>query len=320
MRAIRVRRFGGPEVLEVEDLPDPTPGPGEVLIRVRAAGVNPVDAYLRAGKYRRLPPLPYTPGSDAAGEVAGVGEGVTRLRRGDRVYTDHLATGAYAELLVVAEEHAHPLPERASFAQGAALGVPYATAYQALFHRGRARPGETLLVHGATGGVGLAAVQLARARGLTVLGTGGSDEGRAEALRQGAHRVFDHHDPGYLDRVRDATGGRGVDIVVEMLANVNLARDLGVLAANGRVVVVGSRGSIEIDPRDTMGRDADIRGMTLFNASAAELREIHAALFAGLESGTLAPVIAEEIPLADAPRTHERVMGSAHQGKVVLLP
>jgi NADPH2:quinone reductase len=221
---------------------------------------------------------------------------------------------------VVAAEHAHPLPERASFAQGAALGVPYATAYQALFHRGRARPGEVLLVHGATGGVGLATVQLARARGLTVLGTGGSEEGREEVLRQGAHQVFDHHDAGYLDRVRDATGGRGVDIVVEMLANVNLGHDLGVLARNGRVVVVGSRGSVEIDPRDTMGRDVDIRGMTLFNASDAELREIHAALIAGLESGTLAPVIAEEIPLSDAPRAHERVMESAHHGKIVLVP
>jgi NADPH2:quinone reductase len=320
MKAIRVHRFGGPEVMEVDDLPDPTPGPGEVLIRVEAAGVNPVDAYRRSGKYGRLPQLPYTPGSDAAGEVVEVGEGVARLRRGDRVYTDHLTNGAYAELLLLAEEHAYPLPERASFAQGAALGVPYATAYRALFHRGRALPGEVLLVHGATGGVGLATVQLARARGLTVLGTGGSEEGREEALRQGAHQVFDHHDAGYLGRVRDATGGRGVDIVIEMLANVNLGRDLGVLARNGRVVVVGSRGSVEIDPRDTMGRDADIRGMTLFNASDAELREIHAALIAGLESGTLRPVVAEEIPLSDAPRAHERVMESAHHGKIVLVP
>jgi NADPH2:quinone reductase len=320
MRAIRVHRFGGPEVMEVEDLPDPAPGPGELLIRVKAAGVNPVDAYRRSGRYGRLPRLPYTPGSDAAGEVAGVGEGVTRFRSGDRVYTDHLASGAYADLLLVAEAHAHPLPERASFEQGAALGVPYATAYRALFHRGRALPGEALLVHGATGGVGLATVQLARARGLTVFGTGGSEEGREEVLRQGAHQVFDHHDTGYLDRVRDATGGRGVDIVVEMLANVNLARDLGVLARGGRVVVVGSRGPVEIDPRETMGRDAEIRGMTLFNASDAETREIHAALVAGLESGTLRPVIAEEIPLSEAPRAHERVMDSAHRGKIVLVP
>jgi NADPH2:quinone reductase len=320
MKAVRVHQFGGPEVLTVDDLPDPAPGPGEVLIRVRSAGVNPVDAYRRSGKYGRLPQLPYTPGSDAAGEVVEVGEGVTRFRRGDRVYTDHLASGAYAELLTVAAEHAHALPGNASFAQGAALGVPYATAYQALFHRGRAHPGEVLLVHGATGGVGLAAVQLARARGLTVLGTGGSEEGRQEVLRQGAHQVFDHHDAGYLDRVREATGGRGVDIVVEMLANQNLGRDLGVLARGGRVVVVGSRGPVEIDPRDTMGRDADIRGMTLFNASEAELREIHSALLAGLENGTLRPVIAEEIPLAEAPRAHERVMESAHHGKVVLVP
>ncbi|HET8654847.1 MAG TPA: NADPH:quinone reductase [Longimicrobiaceae bacterium] len=318
MKAIRVAETGGPGVMRVEEVPDPRPGPGELLLRVHAAGVNPVDAYKRSGRYGTLPELPYTPGSDAAGVVAAAGEGVTRFRAGDRVYTDHRATGAYAEYLVCASDHAHPLPGSASFAEGAALGVPYATAYRALFLRGGARAAESVLVHGATGGVGTAAVQLARATGLVVVGTGGSEEGRQEVLRQGAQHVLDHHEPGYLDRLMELTDGRGVDLILEMLANVNLGRDLGVLAKRGRVVVVGSRGAVEIDARNLMGRDADVRGITLFNDTPEEIRETHAALFAGLENGTVRPVIAEEFPLAEAPRAHEAVMGGEHKGKVVL--
>jgi NADPH2:quinone reductase len=319
MKAIRVRRFGGPEVLQLDEIPDPVPGPGEVLIRVRAAGVNPVETYQRAGSYARLPDLPYTPGSDAAGEVVEVGAGVSRFHGGARVYTDNRASGAYAELMICAEGRVHPLPDRASFAQGASLGVPAATAYRALFHRGAARPGETVLVHGATGGVGTAAVQLARAAGLTVFGTGGTEEGREEVRRQGAHHVFDHHESGYLDRIHELSGD-GVDLVIEMLANVNLGNDLGILAPAGRVVVVGSRGPVQLDPRATMGREADIRGLLLSNASPREMRETHAALQAALESGTLSPVIAEEIPLSEAARAHEAVMKEAHRGKVVLVP
>ena len=320
MRAIRVHETGGPEVMRLEEVPDPEPAADEVVVRVRAIGVNPVDTYRRAGIYGRAPDLPWTPGSDASGVVERVGDSVTRLRPGDRVYTDHTAVRAYAELLLSREAQLHPLPAGASFAAGASLGVPYATAYRALFQRGAATAGETLLVHGGTGGVGIAAVQLARAAGLTVIATGGSEAGREEARRQGAHEVLDHHRPYYLDRVTLLTGGNGVDLVLEMLANVNLGRDLTVLAKRGRVVVVGSRGPVQIDPRDTMTRDADIRGLTLFNTPADDLAAIHAALFTGLESGALSPVIREEIPLADAPLAHERVMAPGAHGKIVLVP
>jgi NADPH:quinone reductase len=317
---VRVHRPGGPEVLTLEEVARPEAGPGQVLVRVRAAGVNPVDTYVRSGDYARVPPHPYTPGSDAAGLVESVGEGVSRVRRGDRVYTARTLSGAYAELALCEEAQVHPLPERVSFAQGAAVGVPYATAYRALFQRAGARAGETVLVHGATGGVGIAAVQLARAAGLVVVGTGGSAEGREEVLRQGARHVLDHRAPGYLDRVAELTGGRGADLVLEMLAHVNLGKVLAVLAPGGRVVVIGSRGTVEIDPRDTMSRDAAILGMSLFNASAADLASIHAGLAAGLENGTLEPLVGEEIPLAEAPRAHERVMAGGHRGKVVLIP
>ncbi len=319
MKAIRVRRAGGPEVLVLEDVPDPTPGPGEVVVRVRAAGVNPVETYIRSGIFGPVE-APYTPGTDAAGTVESVGEGVRRFRPGDRAYTSGTSTGAYAERALAREAQVHPLPGRASFAQGAAVGVPYATAWRALFQRARAVPGEVVLVHGASGGVGIAAVQIARAAGLVVLATAGTEDGRALVRAQGAHEVLDHGDPEHLARAVALAGGRGVDVVLEMLANVNLGRDLPALAPGGRVVVVGSRGRVEIDPRDAMRRDAAILGMSLFNASEPDLAAVHAALGAGLENGTLAPAIAREMPLAEAPRAHEAVMAPGARGKIVLVP
>ena len=305
--------------MKLEDVPDPKPGPGQVLIRVRAAGVNPVDAYIRAGTYARKPNLPYIPGADLGGVVEAVGEGVTRLIAGARVYA-HAVPGTYAELAVCDEWQAYPLPDRVSFQQGAALGVPYATAWRALMIRAHARAGETLLVHGASGGVGAGAVQIARARGLRVIGTAGTPEGIALVRNHGAHHVLNHREPDYLQQVMPLTGNAGVDIVLEMLANVNLDKDLDVLALHGRVVVIGSRGRVEIDPRKTMGRDAAILGMTLFNATREEFHEIHSGLIAGLENGTLNPVIGKEVPLADAARAHEMVMESGALGKIVLVP
>lgn len=320
MKAIRVREFGGPEVMRLEEVPDLHPGPGQVVVRVKAAGVNPVDAYIRTGAYARTPALPYTPGTDAAGVVESVGAGVTGVAVGDRVYVAWSLSGTYAEQALCAESQVHPLPERVLYAQGAAVNVPYATAYYGLFLRGGAIAGETVLVHGASGGVGVAAVQLARAAGMTVIGTAGTDKGREMVLQQGAHHVFDHRAPDYLQQLLALTGGRGVDVVLEMLANVNLGKDLGVLAQGGRVVVIGSRGTVEIDPRMTMGRNASIVGFSLFNASERESARIHAALVAGLQNGTLRPVVGQEMPLADAPRAHHAVMEPGAHGKIVLAP
>jgi len=323
MKAILVRQFGDPDVLKLETLPDPKPGPSEVLVRIRAAGVNPVDTYVRSGVYARLPALPYIPGSDAAGEVEEVGADVTGFARGDRVYMIRTAKGhegAYAERAVCQTNQIFHLPAPSSFAQGAALGVPYATAYRALFHRAAARPAETVLVHGATGGVGLAAVQLARAQGMRVIGTGGTDRGLAAVRAQGADVVVSHREPGYLDEIMKATGGRGVDVVLEMATHINLDKDLGLLAPRGRVVVIGNRGRVEIDARQTMGRDAAILGMTLFNATEAELVSIHAALGAGLANGSLKPVIGRELPLGEAAAAHRAVLEPGAFGKIVLVP
>jgi NADPH:quinone reductase len=318
MKAIRVHKFGGPEVLRLEEVPTPQPGPGQVLVRMHAAGVNPVETYIRAGTYARLPELPYTPGNDGAGVVEHVGLGVTEFKPGDRVYTAGSLSGTYAEFALCKKEQVHPLPGNVSFAQGAAMGTPYATAYRGLCQRADARPGETVLVHGASGGVGTAAVQLARSSGLRVFGTAGSDEGLKLAREQGAHEVFDHRAPDHFEQIMKATGGLGVDVIVEMLANVNLGKDLTILAKGGRVVIIGSRGRVEIDPRNTMQRDADVRGMILPNTPPAELASTHAALVAGLENGTLRPVIGKEFPLAEAAEAHRAVTEPGAVGKIVL--
>ena len=319
MKAIRVHEFGGPEVLRLEDVPELQPGAGQVVVRVAAVGVNPVETYIRAGTYAVKPALPYTPGSDGAGTIAALGKGVTRFAVGDRVYLAGSVSGTYAELALCDESSVVPLPPKTSFAQGAALYVPYGTAYQALFHRARAHSGETVLVHGASGGVGIAAVQMARASGLRVTGTAGTDRGRKLVAAEGAHEVLDHAAPDHFEKALALTGGRGYDVIVEMLANVNLARDLTILARGGRVVVVGSRAPIEINPRDAMMRDGSILGMTLRNATPADLAAIHAALAAGLENGTLRPVIGQQIPLAEASRAHRAVMEPGAYGKIVLV-
>lgn len=321
MKAVVVREFGEPGVMRVEDVPTPAPGPDQVVVRVRAAGVNPVDTYIRRGAYARRPHLPYTPGADGAGIVSAVGTYITQYAPGDRVYVTGTIAGpygSYAEYALCDPAQVHPLPQNVSFAQGAALGVPYGTAYRALMQRAAARPGETVLVHGGSGGVGTAAVQMARAAGMRVFATAGSRDGLKLLADLGAAQAFNHSEPDYTDRILAATGGQGVNVILEMLANVNLNRDLALLARFGRVVVIGNRGTTEIDPRQAMSRDADIRGMILFNTPPDEMAQMHAAIVAGLREGTLKPVVGRELPLADAPRAHEAVMAPGAHGKIVL--
>ena len=318
MNAIRVEEFGGPEVMKLVSVPQLRPGPGQVLVRIHAVGINPVETYIRAGTYARKPALPFTPGNDGAGVVEEVGEGVSKFQPGDRVYTAGSISGTYAEYALCDPVQLHPLPANASFAQGAAMGTPYATAFRGLFQRAQAKPGETLLVHGASGGVGTAAVQLARACGLRVLGTAGTERGRDLVREQGADEVFDHRASDYLAAIKKVTAGRGVDVILEMAAHLNLGKDLTLLAPRGRVVVIGNRGRVEIDARETMSRDADIRGMVLPNTPADELASIHAALVAGLADGSLRPVIGRELALAEAPEAHRVVLEPGAFGKIVL--
>ena len=319
MKAIRVHEFGGPEVLKLEEVATPKPLGGEVLVHIHAAGVNPYDTYMRAGTYALKPTLPYTPGSDGAGTVEAVGEGVKKVRRGDRVYTGRTLSGAYAEYALALEEQVHPLPANIDFKQGAGIWVPYGTAYHALHHSANAHASETVLVHGASGGVGIAALQIARAVGLKVLGTAGTPRGLELAKREGAHQVFDHRKPGYQEEILQTTGNRGVDIILEMLANVNLSHDTKLLANNGRIIVIGSRGEVTINPRELMGRRASIRAFTLWGITPEEEADIHAGLFAGLENGTLRPIVGRELLLAEAARAHKEILEPGSAGKIVLI-
>jgi NADPH2:quinone reductase len=324
MRAIRVQAWGGPEVLKLEELPDPVAGPGQIRVRLKAIGVNPVDVSIRNGLYAKVVTPPYTPGSDGAGLVDAIGEGVTGVAKGDRVFiTGTISpsfTGAYAEAAVSRANQVHPLPERLSFAQGAAVYVPYGTAYRSLVQRAKAKANETVFIHGASGGVGVASIQIARALGLRVIGSAGSDKGRELVLQQGAQHVLDHRAPDYLQKLTELTGGKGPEIILEMASHLNLAKDLTVVAKYGRIVIIGCRGPIEIHPRDAMARDVDILGMHLGNPTEAEAAAIWAALGAGFANGTLAPVVGREFPLAEAAKAQVAVMENGAYGKIVLIP
>ena len=324
MKAVRIYEFGDADVLRYEDVPDPAAGPGQVVIKVEAIGVNPVDTYIRAGVHLIRPDLPFIPGSDAAGTVLAVGDGVRSFKPGDRVYASGSLGEAwgdcYAEQLVRRAEQFCPLPGNVSFAQGAAMGIPYGTAYRALIQRGGAKAGETVLVHGASGAVGTAALQIAVGNGILTIGTAGSERGLELIRKQGAGHVLDHTKEGYLDEVAALTGGRGPDIILEMLANVNLARDMDIAAKYGRIVVIGNRGPVEINPREAMMKDLDIIGIALPNTSPDEMTTIHAALGKGLADGRLNPVIGKELPLAEAVESHHAVLRPGAYGKIVLIP
>ena len=317
MKAILVQDFGGPEVLEIQTVPDPMPQSGEVVVRLHAAGVNPVETYQRAGTppYNNVE-FPWTPGSDGAGVICAIGDDVSDWKIGDRVYVyAPRGAGTYAEMIACKSSQIYRLPDKVSFEQGAAIGVPYATAHHALFGKAKAKSGEVVFIHGASGGVGTAAIQLANRAGLAVAGSA-SDEEFIE--RVGAKYTFNHNEDGYMSDALGATCGRGFDILIELLANENLGADPEVMANFGRIVVIGSKGKVEVNPRDWMGKEITLYGMTLFSVTGAQLQEIHADLVEGLQSGRLNPIIDQTFDLADAPSSHGAVMKGESHGKIVL--
>jgi len=320
VKAIVVHEFGPPEVMKLEEVSTPEPAETQILVKIEAAGVNPVDTYLRSGQHAHAPKLPYTPGKDGAGVIESVGQQVTEFKPGDRVYTAGSISGTYAEYALCEAAHLGRLPDTVSFEQGAGVWTPYATSYRALFQKAKAKAGETVLVHGASGGVGVAAIHWAKNAGLKVVGTASSPEGLDLAKDHGCDAVFDHSDADHLSDIREYTEGRGVDLIIEMLANVNLERDFECLAMFGRIVVVGNRGSLQFTPRLAMTKDATIYGMSLFNAPTGAKSEIQEAIFTGLTKGFLTPVVRETIPLADAARSHRQVIENKAFGKVVLKP
>ena len=320
MKAIIVSEYGPPEVMAVGNVETPPPTGSQVLVKIHVAGVNPVDTYLRSGIHAHAPKLPYTPGKDGAGTVEAVGDSVTKFQQGDRVYTAGSISGTYAEYSICDESHLGSLPGNVGFEEGAGVWTPYATSYRALFQKAGAKAGETVLIHGASGGVGLAAVQWAKLAGLRVIGTASSDEGKSLVTENGADSVFDHTNEDHFGEIFDYSASSGVDVIIEMLANENLERDFEALAMFGRIVVVGNRGSIQFTPRLAMTKDASIFGMSLFNASFSAMEEIHRAIGAGLESGSLRPFVSQRFSLEEAPAAHHAIINNKAVGKIVLLP
>lgn len=316
MKAIQIHQYGGPDVLKLEEVADPVAKDGELLVRVRAAGVNPVDTYVRTGTYAIKPTLPYIPGGELAGEIA------SGPRKGERIFSHGTVgqrlTGASAEFAVVREQDAYHLPDHLSFAQGAAIPVAFGTAWRALFDRGHLVAGQTVLVHGASGGVGTAAVQIASAYGATVIGTASTPAGAEVVRTSGASHVFNHKYATYRDQIKAVTDHKGVDLIIEMLANVNLDHDLDLLALGGSVVVIGSRGRIEIDPRKTMVKESTITGVTFWGGGEVALRRAFAGISALLERGVLKPIVAAEFPLHEVAKAHAAVMQDGSTGKIVL--
>ncbi len=317
MRAIEVRSFGGPEVLEIVEKKIPVASAGQVVVNIKAVGVNPVETYIRAGTYPVLPDLPYIPGGNGAGIIHAVGEAVTSIGIGERVYIAARG-GAYSEYCICKAAEVFRLPGNVSFEEGAAIGVPAATAYKGLFIRGDAKPGAKVLVHGASGSVGMAALQLGRGAGPKMFGTAGTEAGLKLVKENGAEAAVLHKGD-YASDLAEVSGG-GFDLILEMLANKNLEMDLNLLAPGGRVVIIGSRGRVEIDPRATMGKETDIRGLALAASSPEELKEIHQELHAAMVAGVYRPVVSCTMDFTEAPKAHKKVMDDGNCGKIVLLP
>lgn len=325
MRAIQISQFGNPDVLEVVDVPMPEPGPNQVRIRVWAAGVNPVDTYVRSGAYGDRP-MPASLGFDAAGEIDAVGHGVDSAVIGTRVYTCTALPGAYAEYAIVDIDRTYPLPDNISFDQGAAIGIPYATAYSALHQHAATGVTSTVFVHGGSGGVGIPTIELAKVAGARVAASCGTDAGEEILRAHGADIIVRHDKDGYLDTLSSlvaapgSAGQTGIDTIVEMAAHVNLGNDLTLLNNRGTVVVVGSRGPVQINARDVMRRDARIQGMLLFNLTSDERQEIHAKLYPLLLDGRLSPRVAARYTLEQVRDAHVHVLQSGIGGKIILNP
>uniref|UniRef100_A0A915C452 Enoyl reductase (ER) domain-containing protein n=1 Tax=Parascaris univalens TaxID=6257 RepID=A0A915C452_PARUN len=306
-RAAVVRTFGDPERIQVENqaiLPQLT-SPNQALIRVKCAGVNPVDAYIRSGHYSVLPHLPYTPGREGSGIVEQVGEKVKDFKIGDRVWFTDPLIGSCADYSIA--DKFYKLNDETSFAEGATLGIKYMTAYRALFLKAHARAGQTVLIHGASGGVGLAACQLAFASSLKVIGTASTVDGRQLVKENGAEFVVDHSKGEYWEELKEAYPS-GFDVILEMLANANLEHDFELVANNGCIIVIGSRGTVEVNPRLLMVKEACVRGALLAKSSANEYDFMSAHIGRLLMENAIRPVISKRFPLRQLSAAHRYII------------
>ncbi|HEX2371154.1 MAG TPA: medium chain dehydrogenase/reductase family protein [Solirubrobacterales bacterium] len=343
MRAVVITRHGGPEVLRVEERPTSPPGPGEVAISVRAAGINFADTMARCGTYPDAPPPPCVIGYEVAGEVESVGAGVESVREGDRVCA---ATrfGGYSEHVTVPAGQVFPLPQDVPFEQGAAFPVNYGTAYAALVIMGGVRAGDRVLIHSAGGGVGTAATQVAKARGAEVFGTASAS--KHDAIRaNGVDHAIDYRSTDFEDEVRRITGGDGVDVIIDALGPASFRKDYRLLRPGGRLVMYGLADVQTGDTRNVpavlrnlvrmpfatvpwwkslsmMNENKGVFGLNMLHwwDQEGDLERVTEPLAAALEAGELEPVVAEAFPFDRAGDAHRFLQDRRNIGKVVLVP
>ena len=322
MKAVVCRTLGPPDALAVEDVPDPTPGAGEVLIGVRACGVNFADTLTVQGKYQEKPPLPFIPGLEVAGDVLATGEGVTEPAPGQRVAA-LCATGGYAQMATAPADVAVPIPDGMPYETAAGFTVAYGTAHVALAHRAALRDSETLLVHGAGGGVGLAAVEVGKAMGATVIATAGSDRKRALAGAHGADHVIDYRTGEFRDTVKSLTRGRGADVVFDPVGGEVFTQSMRCIAWEGRLLVIGfAAGDIPRIPAGlVLVKNVSVVGVfwgAYRSHEPAVISQSLRTLFGWFEAGTLRPVVSETMPLERAPQAMQRILRREALGKIVL--
>jgi NADPH:quinone reductase len=321
MKAMRAHQFGGPELLRLEDAPDPRAQGGQVQIRVRAAGINPADLVRLAGRLQQLP-LPYIPGTDVCGEVEAVGPDVTHVTVGDRVF-GRAIIGGYAEKTCLAASEAFTLPANLSFEEGAAIPIPFFTAYRALHHKAKIEEGENVLISAGGGGVGVAAIQLAKVACARVLTTVGSSAKAEQTRTLGADVAINYREKDFVAEVQKATAGKGVEVIIENVATDNLAKDFAALATNGRIVLIGTGTGKSPEAAfpvfGALSKDATIYGMSLGNAgpTIASMADALLPLFA---AGKIRAIVSKSYPLAQAVTALADLVAGRVFGKLVLVP
>ncbi|MGH7264908.1 MAG: NADPH:quinone oxidoreductase family protein [Candidatus Rokuibacteriota bacterium] len=324
MKAMIATRWGEPSALEYAEAPEPEPGAGEVLVETRAVGCNFPDILMVQGKYQTKPPLPFSPGHELSGVVAAVGPGVTRLRPGQRVLA-LVKWGAYAERVVAPADRVFAIPDAMPFDEAAAFGLVYQTAYCALVHRGALQAGEWLLVHGAAGGVGLAAVQLGRALGARIIATAGTPAKLDVARRAGAEVLIDYRTEDWVERVKAATGGRGADVVYDPVGGDVFDGSSRCIAFEGRLLVIGFAGGRipSIAANRILLKNMSVVGVywgRYQDENPALVERWMEALMALYEKGAVRPVIFGRYPLREAARALQALAARESHGKVILVP
>lgn len=323
MRAVIAEGGGGPEVLKIVERPVPQPAAGEILVRVHAGGINRPDVFQRLGNYPPPPGASDILGLEIAGEVVACGKGATDFAPGDRVMA-LVASGGYAEYAVVAQDNALPVPDGLSMIEAGAIPETYFTVWTNMFDRGGLQPGEAVLIHGGSSGIGTTAIQLAKAFGATVFVTAGSQEKCEACLKLGADRAINYREEDFVAVVKEATSGKGVPLIIDMVGGDYIGRNYDAAATEGRIVQIAflKGGKAEVDFRRLMVKRLHHTGSTLRPRSVAQKAEIAHSLREKvvplLAEGRCKPIIDSTFPLAEVAKAHARMDSSAHIGKIVL--